>query len=54
VEVVREVTPGRPQTWTGRGFMRVYEGSSLEFIVDDIPFSMDYDIVIRYEAQVRS
>ena len=33
--------------------MRVYEGDTLTFLVDDIPYSMNYDIVIRYETQVR-
>jgi hypothetical protein len=50
--VVREVLPGRPVTWTGPGFMRVLEGSTLEFVIDDIPLSGEYDIVVRYEAQM--
>jgi methyl-accepting chemotaxis protein len=50
--VVREVTPSRPATWTGPGFMRVMEGSALEFVVDEIPESGEYDIIIRYEAQM--
>lgn len=50
--VVREVIPGRQVTWTGTGFMRVTEGSSLEFLIDDIPVSMEYEIIIRYEAQM--
>ena len=50
--VIREPTAGRPVTWTGPGFMRVSEGDSLEFYVDDIATSMEYDIVIRYEPQV--
>lgn len=50
--VIREIVPNYPVTWTGPGFMRVYEGDTLTFLVDDIPYSMNYDIVIRYENQV--
>jgi len=49
---MREVVPDRPVTWTGPGFMRIMEGSSLEFVIDEIPVSMDYDIIVRYETQV--
>ncbi len=52
-QVIREPQPGRETSWTGPGFMRVSEGDSLEFIVDNLPYSMEYDIVIRYEPQVR-
>ena len=50
--VIRESQPGRRVTWTGPGFMRVSEGDSLIFEIPDIPMSMEYEIVIRYEAQV--
>ena len=50
--VARERVVGKPVTWTGQGFMRATEGNSIEFIVDDIPKSMEYNIVIRYESQV--
>ncbi|NWI18533.1 LAMB1 protein, partial [Crypturellus soui] len=43
---------GRPASWTGTGFARVVEGSSVEFHVANVPFSMEYDVVIRYEPQV--
>ena len=33
--------------------MRVFEGDTLTFTVDDIPQSLEYDIFIRYEPQVR-
>ncbi|XP_077296582.1 laminin subunit beta-1 [Arctopsyche grandis] len=43
---------GREDSWTGTGFMKVFEGDHIEFTIDDIVTSMDYDIVIRYEPQI--
>ena len=36
-------------TWTGFGFMQVYEGSDLTFDVPSIFSDLPYDMVVRYE-----
>lgn len=52
--IPRQRTAGRPLTWTGQGLVRVQDGAGLRFIVDNLPSSMDYQLVIRYEPEVGS
>ncbi|NXR69873.1 LAMB2 protein, partial [Rhadina sibilatrix] len=49
--VEREPPADRPASWTGTGFARMLEGGWVEFHVSDVPFSTEYDVVIRYEPQ---
>ncbi|XP_030912180.1 laminin subunit beta-2, partial [Geospiza fortis] len=49
--VEREPPPDRPASWTGTGFARMLEGGWVEFHVSDVPFSTEYDVVIRHEPQ---
>lgn len=50
--IPRQRTTDKPITWTGPGLVRVVEGAGLRFTVDNLPTSMDYQLVIRYEPEV--
>uniref|UniRef100_A0A8C2B263 Laminin, beta 2-like n=1 Tax=Cyprinus carpio TaxID=7962 RepID=A0A8C2B263_CYPCA len=50
--VNRERQPGQMVTWTGPGFARVKDGAGLKFTISNIPYAMEYDIMIRYEPEV--
>ncbi|XP_010130709.1 PREDICTED: laminin subunit beta-4, partial [Buceros rhinoceros silvestris] len=49
--VFRQPSASRSVTWTGPGFARVPSGAGLRFAINNIPFSMDFDITIRYEPE---
>ncbi|NWI67992.1 LAMB2 protein, partial [Todus mexicanus] len=49
--VEREPPTDHPASWTGTGFARMVEGGWVEFHVNDVPFSTEYDVIIRYEPQ---
>ncbi|XP_045894612.1 laminin subunit beta-4 [Micropterus dolomieu] len=52
--VPRQRTVDQPITWTGLGLVRVLEGEGLRFTVDNLPSSLDYQLVIRYEPKAPS
>ncbi|XP_053741447.1 laminin subunit beta-4 isoform X1 [Synchiropus splendidus] len=49
--IPRQRTGDGPVTWTGVGLVRVLDGAGLRITVDNLPQSMDYQLVIRYETE---
>ncbi|XP_051237149.1 laminin subunit beta-4 isoform X1 [Dicentrarchus labrax] len=49
--IPRKRTADQPISWTGLGLVRVLDGAGLRFTVDNLPLSMDYQLVIRYEPE---
>eukprot|EP00076_Gallus_gallus_P026035 XP_015148809.1 laminin subunit beta-2 isoform X1 [Gallus gallus] len=51
VEPVLRDGDGRMVTWTGAGFARVRDGAGLTFHVDNVPYPMEYELLLRYEPE---
>ncbi|XP_067908301.1 laminin subunit beta-1 [Heterodontus francisci] len=49
--ISRERPPHKMLTWSGPGFARVQDGAGLMFNVNNIPYAMDYNIMVRYEPE---
>ncbi|XP_058264408.1 laminin subunit beta-4 isoform X2 [Hemibagrus wyckioides] len=49
--ILRPHTPDEPITWTGPGVVQVQDGAGLRFIVTNIPLTLNYHLVVRYESQ---
>lgn len=52
VVVLEPNREGRGNVWTGTGYMRTFEGSQLEFEINDIKTPMKYDLAVRYSPQL--
>ncbi|NXN99499.1 LAMB4 protein, partial [Rhinopomastus cyanomelas] len=49
--VFRRPSAGRSVMWTGPGFARIPSGTGLRFAINNIPFAMDFSVMIRYEPE---
>lgn len=51
--VLREPPSDGKAPWTGPGYERVGEGDELVFTIDDIPRTLPYDVLLRYQTVSR-
>lgn len=49
--IPRQRAPNKSVTWTGLGFVRVQDGAGLRFSITNIPATLDYYVVVRYEPE---
>ncbi|XP_055365504.1 laminin subunit beta-4 isoform X2 [Betta splendens] len=49
--VPRQRTSSHLIMWTGLGLVRVLEGAGLRFTVDNLPLSLEFQLVIHYETE---
>jgi len=50
--VPREPKAGDVVTWTGDGFAEVNDKATLEYAVTNVPYTGEYNILVRYEPKV--
>lgn len=51
--VPREPYPNSERSWTGDGFIRTFDKSSVEVDIRNVPATLEYDLVVRYEPTGR-
>ena len=51
--VPREPQTGEDVSWTGDGFTEVKDKAALEYAVTNVPYTGEYNILVRYEPKVR-
>lgn len=49
--IPREPIPGETVTWTGDGFTEVKDDAALEYAVTNVPYTGEYNLLVRYEPK---
>uniref|UniRef100_A0A4W4F1K0 Laminin subunit beta-1 n=1 Tax=Electrophorus electricus TaxID=8005 RepID=A0A4W4F1K0_ELEEL len=49
--IVRPHIPNVSVTWTGPGFVRIQDGAGLRFTITNIPLTLTYHLLVRYEPE---